>query len=47
MSVPEHLPASTQETVYAIWSAHRLGPVTQITKPLTDTVLEWCVLDAH
>lgn len=34
MSDSAHLPAVTKETIRAIWSAHRLGPVTHITKPL-------------
>jgi len=28
-----HVPAVTEETIRAIWSAHRLGPVTHITQP--------------
>jgi hypothetical protein len=28
------LPSVTEDTIRAIWSAHQLGPVTHITKPL-------------
>jgi Ser/Thr protein kinase RdoA (MazF antagonist) len=34
MSDSAHLPAVTEDIIRAIWSAHRLGPVTHITEPL-------------